>query len=1599
MKRLLIIACILCAELICPAQSISSLWNGYEEARRSDKPQKQLEILEKIGKSAESKRLHWDFYRYWNEKVNTVSSINWKLRDSVCKARERALTQYNEPVVSVSSAYLWSNSALRKKFIAENAGILRKGKNREFWKMLPDARHRCVANDYEYAVWNCAAEDTAMLRGMLLERHSKEAVDLMYGKSAIEAAFDSLMMHGGQGADFSKLYDRCLGFNSSNRRFSAEDALLAECFSVEGIIDELTGSRISVNPRSGESGTIDVTVRNIGGIVFQLRDGERMVFETVVSNPRNSFYAWDTIPVPVPEIDDGDYELVCRNASDSDMCAVSRFQKRSISLVCVADDGGWSVFACDSRTRKPLEKVELTVRLKGGTLKSLASGFDAMGFVPIPQETAQKMAQEMAKKRVVQIVAGSTSEKGTRMLSLPVMIPQLKDAGEEICSESFFLDRPYYSLGDTVRFKVLAYKQKLGEKPEIRPSGKLDLVLRSPEGELTGSCTVTLNDFGTGEGRMTIQGKSNGIWRICEETGPEHYVRQCATFRVEDPVLSGYDLDFDDEGKIFRPGDTIKVSGTLKRLDGQNVQGAELSYRIGRNYSDGPLLESGTIGADANGRFAFKFKSDESVSYYSIKVAVTDGTGETDEFTTGRQCSPARFSVDFINPERGYLALGDQGESFIVSGRGAAVRFSSPFSGMNINYKLLSGTRSVCEGSCMSGDTVRLDLEGYPDGIFTLTAATVGERKEYSRKYSFLKTSGNAESLCPGVGLLIMPTGNRSLKIGSSTDECMACIILSDDSGKTIGTETAHIGPAHGKESLLKEIRFEGVTAEPFKADVIVFNKKGRTQRKFDFNGKKEILPLSFKNLTAELHPRETGRITLGTEPGTEAVIAVYDKAMDSFNGSRYAAPVFMRTTKNAKFNFEAGGNKLIGATMVRAMSKSAMAGVYEEMAESVVYEEEAIPFSLTNDAYGMGADGGGIRNIIRTDFSRALAFIPFARADENGEISFEVTASDRTSTFLVDVFAHNKELKCAVIDTEILVKVPVQITVNEPRFLRSGDSLTVNGTIFNSTAMDICDTLCTGTVRRPFSVPAGGSADFRYVLQVPGDASTATVSASFSTDAIVKEIPVIKGSQTITEAHSAVLHGDADRDSVHTALASQFVNFASSELSGKEIKILDMLHEALPEQVDTSSRNAISISGSILSAQLAEIENLASTRAELRSRLAACRNADGGFGWMPGMKSSPVVTAVVLERLARCSGFTTLSYPAAAYLDSVFIRTYGDRTKFFRTIPLPQYLYVRSMYPQVGFNSAGADGKTLKELRKEVKKFLTPGSGRGLQGEILTKTRRALTLRNLASSSEGVLLAEAMGVKALTRRQLEKSERKDIASLREYAVKHPSGGTYFPNAVMPWRGLLESELYAHTLLHRALGDNDICLWMMLQKETQKWSSDPACVDAVAETLTGGETVLNTKVLALRASREMPLEEIRATGNGMSIKREILRGGKPLAEGDTLHTGERITVRCTAKSDENRSFVVLKAPHAASIRPINQKSGFDWNTGAYRNVTPEANEYWFDVFPEEGFTFSEDFFVVQEGCFASGVCTVVSLYADHYRANDENCYLCSLNDK
>ena len=502
-------------------------------------------------------------------------------------------------------------------------------------------------------------------------------------------------------------------------------------------------------------------------------------------------------------------------------------------------------------------------------------------------------------------------------------------------------------------------------------------------------------------------------------------------------------------------------------------------------------------------------------------------------------------------------------------------------------------------------------------------------------------------------------------------------------------------------------------------------------------------------------------------------------------------------------------------------------------------------------------------------------------------------------------------------------------------------------------------------------------------------DSFTATFRSAGFSDAIRVTVPILPASQTLTEAHSAVLHPSDESEALLKELRSRFVNVPGEDAILKEITVMDMVRDAIPSHVEPKGDDVLSLSEAWYVQHLADIDG--EDRQSILGKILSCRNADGGFAWFKGMNSSPVITAIVLERVAklRDRGFEVPELTSSVkYLDG--LQFTQSRPYWCGYLTDAQYMYVRSLYAEVKFTEKAP----AKDRVKSIKSYLVPSAkqGRGLEGQILAKARRLLTLRNLQEKDGGLALAKALGV-SLSKTRIKNSVKADIKSLLEYAVEHRDGGWYYPNAVMPWRGLLEGEAYAHALLCNVLADypvsDGIRLWLMLQKETQKWESAPEFIDAITAIMDGSEEVLNTKVVALSATYTVPFSKVKASGNGFTIERQFFRDGKQIQPGDSLKVGDRIKAVYRIWNAENRSFVKLTAGREASLNPVWQLSGVagGFINPGYRNVKASATEYYFDSYPEENTDISEEFYVTRAGTFHSPATVIESLYAPHYRAN------------
>lgn len=1687
-----------------------SLWKDYRSAVESDRPQKQLEILESIRKEALSKKMLWDYYEAVRCRSVVRTSVNWKDREAAETDFNNDVLALDEPVVTFyhksRSAYYGSwNQVL--EYASANRAALEKGFHPQFHKsslsftrfgdiILPKLR-----NDWEYALWTLALKDGSSDFAGRAELYAYEKdnyplyaiaeflgisrrigsdkqdalasyVKKYDGRAAALLARESLLStewyalrdrNSATSYDYKAFCEKCRRFEKDRKSFSGEEGGLADlCTGPASLIDEMEAEYVSIEASNGHAVIVVRNLESVNVNVVTAGDRPSSVFRTEVRNTVNSFYLQDTLTVDFKDFDDGDYTVEAKKGDTVFSCPYGKY---SISLSVRRDASRWAFFAADHISGKPVDKVELRAK-DGANGKMLGTAICSSrdGFTALPSD----LEESLRGVKRVEFEARYTDSKGILHLSRGnhtyAYVPSAA-AVRDICYAEILKDRSAFNPGETVHFKTIVYHgDRTVALRTVEEGRRIAAVLRDAGGKELSRLDLRTNLFGSADGEFLLQrGSRNGIYSIEVLDGSR--VVASSNLRVDDFVLPTYELKFFPQDKCFFKGDVITVSGVAKSYSGHSLSDAVLEYGISHYGSD---VSSGSIKLDRDGSFHIPVKADDSGSY-SVTVKVTDVTGETLEFSrwyyaeydinagavllnaAEASISPSR-SKSIVDGDEARISLRlvcSAGDNLTESAGGA----------VTAAWKLLDGNgATVACGDSKAGETVSVDMSSRPAGTYsfkTVFTARDSRGKEYrsdEQTIDLIKLGVGDDSLDADVENIfrVIPGDDVAFQIAATRGSVWACVEIFGAGGEPLRSSLVRLDGRRAEKGSVVALRypFEEAWGNVVEVRVLYFRNSEAYSwtRRFERNFVPNLLPLSVESCCDETLPGRQYSVRFRTTPEAECAVAVFDKSTETIMSNLWHRVALLSPDfRTVSYATVPGSIRSDRPALMFDMETKAMGGrVLMKSSASVATNEAVCVEEACDDAAPAAqyASSDEAEVTVRENFANTLAFEPYLRSDACGVVEFNFSTSDKLSTYVLSAFAHDRSMNNATVRREFVVTIPVKVSLVQPQFLYEGDRYVLKAGLSSTTSSDAAGTLSLNVYdgsdyreSRPIlsasqkaSVPAGGAASAEFALDVPSGlkSGTAGIKLVFTSsdgrfsDAVFVTVPVLRPEQTITEAHSEVLLAGMDREALIDSLRALFVNVDASDAELREISILDMVKEAIPERISTENKDIISLSETYYARILAQSLGMeavpADSTAALVSKILKCRNSDGGFAWFEGMSSSPTLTALVLKRLSSLrrrgllpdDAFASSAPDAVRYLDKDQFSGTALRPFWCGGISMTRYLLVRSMWPEVDFK-----GTTDRKFRKEAREYLVPRKARGLNGYLLPKTERMMTLRNLSSSEAGIALAKSLGIRLMTKKRLASSLDADRVSLLEYAVQHRHGGIYYPNLVMPFRGLMESECYAHSLLCDLLadlGEKDIPegmrLWLMLQKETQQWGENPEFIEALSTVLDASESTLATKVISLSKTFTKPFVDIKAAGNGFTVERSytLLKADGTsalLAEGDEVSVGDKVRADYKIWNEENRSFVRLNAPRPASFRPVDQLSGrygwwlsplrvdgwYTFSPQGYRNVLAGSTEYWFDSYPEEKTTVSEYFFVTQKGRFTAPVVEIECLYAPHYRAN------------
>ena len=1294
-------------------------------------------------------------------------------------------------------------------------------------------------------------------------------------------------------------------------------------------------------------------------------------------------------------------------------------------------DGQPEVYAADYTTGKPIPQGQFSIfknlydKNTSSILKMksfLTGRFAGQGFSAID---AGKVTSDRKNNYVLRIEEGSD-------IYAP-LIGGLQDEewypgnGSSYRNEKaiLFTDRNLYKPTDTIYFKVICYKASETEG-EVLANKTVELTLHhSSSPDTVAQVKLLTNDMGSASGFFTLpEGARNGRYYI-----KEGYSR-LKSIRVEEYKRPSFSVTLEPVGEVLCFGDVVRQTGSLKSYAGFSVAGGTIEYSISRTclvasktgwwnswYEN--VTEGSTV-SDNQGNFEILFPAERPVysgyrpeeymdlykAHYDIRVRAVDPQGEVHETRISVPVAdiPIDLNIELPKGESfdGRLIIDkDRVKSVLV--RGTTLN-GTPYSFQGDWIVTDADGKEVSKGLFMSNEPVAFDFGALPSGDYEMTARTEYRGREIETKRKVIVMSTDDTHLPFKSRYYYYPVkteGEIEFVLGTTDDDLYFELEIVDNA-QVLYHESVHL------QNEMRKFRIPYDPAWRSAVKMVIFGIRNGEQisHQYEFKRPGDVrLDIAIETFRDKTTPGAEEEMTIRAPEGSELLVSIYDVTTDRYGANNFNFRPIREYPSVGTPDIHCSLDHW-GAVSVNQMMRGRVMGV---RADNMVLEEAPAMYKSVA-ADGMAAEEAAVDQEDdeapefegRTNLNELIAFYPHIRAEKGGVTKVRYKAGDLLTTFRVLVLGHDKRLFTGNDETEFVVQKELMVMPSVPLFATQGDKLVLKAKLVNLSSKELKGTAYVeilddqgnklklkGTTKQSKSLLAGAQDEVAWGIEVPGGTGKLTVRIWFATptssDGEQHEIQVVPNTITLTEAASFVMGQGKDHAYYEKQLCKQF-GAANPKIEYAEYSTLDAVKESLPVASKPVCENAINWINQLYINQMRNYvlkddpADYQSFREQAFSALKTFQESDGRFTWFRGMPGSDMITLYFLEKVGqlRQVGAITLSADeqqmvrkAAAAVDDRVVVRQAQGKEFY------PFAYIRDFAIRSLWFDVPLSDKAQAVFGKYVDK-----SGEGWQDlSILEKAQMCNTMLRATGTP--------YDDKRFNQRVKQLRE-----SLKDYAVENPTIGCYFPNAVMPYRGLMNSEIYAHaqlmelfaSLKERKMVDG-IAQWLLLQKHNQAWENTVATTDAVHALISSKAKDL--KLGAVYYTYTTELSRVKASANEISVQRRFIRNNsETLSDGAKLKVGDKITVYYEIYNSENRSFVQMRAMRPACFYPLDERSYFTW-WGWYREVKPSETNYYWELLPEERITVSEDFYVTQEGTFNSGLAEIECLYAKEYRGHTD----------
>ena len=435
--------------------------------------------------------------------------------------------------------------------------------------------------------------------------------------------------------------------------------------------------------------------------------------------------------------------------------------------------------------------------------------------------------------------------------------------------------------------------------------------------------------------------------------------------------------------------------------------------------------------------------------------------------------------------------------------------------------------------------------------------------------------------------------------------------------------------------------------------------------------------------------------------------------------------------------------------------------------------------------------------------------------------------------------------------------------------------------------------------------------------------------------------------------------------------------------------------------------------------------------------KLRSFQTEEGGWTWFKEMPANVSITQWILYGMGELSRFNMEKYTdetrqmqaqAIRFIDERFKHHYedyrknhpGQKPKTISTYEL-EYLFVRSMYKDIPLN----------ETNEAFQFYLE------ITGKFWDKNTR--------------LYDRAIAAMVLQRNGNTKTALSIVKSLREHASHKTDEGMFWANNQAK-TFLFQSATCVHTFMMQAFYEtgskpeemDEMKRWLLTQKQTQKWESVPATVNAVNILLQTGtncldgegkvsirignqtldtekgevgtgyfRTVFDAKAITpdmnrITVSKEgagpgwgavygqyfEDLDKIKTANTGLNVEKslfieKITATGKsllPVTENQSVKVGDKVIVRLVVRADRDFEYLLLKDMRASCFEPAESLSRIRRAQQAiyYQMIRDASMNFYFYNLPQGTYVFEYPLYANASGDYSNGIATIQCLYAPEF---------------